>query len=569
MLTKSLGRATLLLSLAHALTITAAHAAEEPAAAAPVHPATVLHLPDPASAAAGAVIPDDASQRHTLLSKSWSAARSDAARGLAGGNSAQLLGTVQIKPWLLSMPTEQDVDLSRPAMGTGVPRQFAALSLQIGDQELSLWVVDVTQDAALRHVSAVVTSMPDSAALFTVTSDGRVFGTVTTPTVAYRILPITATEQAVYRLARRADGRSAQDAAVTFARITPQDQAVQRRHLQAAKVAELQFEFVDFRPDGNTFASRGGRLGRFTAKTASSEDVAKLLAKAGALTNADKFGQFRIVERGEHQVEFVQLINGIAVAARNQITTTPAGEVDEVRLFLTDPARAPDGQPMPQAEAMSRAARAYAAGAAAEVEFTSEPRLFYRRTAASEPLELLYEFTLRRPNAPHSIVRINALTGEVTIRDASLGVDEFGFGVYIADSGAPHTGTDPGARFLTGEGGQSSCTIQNPAPCITTETILLTQIFTDVRRAWKLATDTTDPNLCCERLGTKATGKLQFIYDTAGASSIAEYNTTYETILFQKPPANGTSAARNTDAVTAARAAEQRADPAGAEQREQ
>jgi hypothetical protein len=550
MLIKPLRRATLLLSLAQALSFTTATAAE-PAEDPAIHPATVLHLPDPGSAKVRATVPADTGQRRTSLSKGWSATRSDTARDLAARTSAQLVGTVQIKPWLLAMPTEREVDLSQPATATAVPRQFAALSLQIGDEDLALWVVGVTQDGSLRHVSAAITNAPDASALFTVTSDDdRVFGTITTRNRSYRILPISKTEQAVYELMRRAGGPAAKDTAVSIARMTAQEQAVQRRHLQAQKVAELQFEFVDFRLDGNTFASRGGRFGRFTPKTAAVDDIAKLLAKAGALTNADKLGQFRIVERNEHSVRFEQLINGIAVAARNEITTTPAGDVDEVRLFLTDPARAPAGQPMSQAEAMSRAAKAYAAGAEEEVEFTGEPRLFYRRTAASEPLELLYEFSVRRPNAPHAIVRINALTGAVTIRDASLGVvDEFGFDIYIAESGAPKTGSDPGTRLIVSEGGQSPCTVENPAPCITAESIVLTQIFVDVRRAWKAATDATDPTLCCDRLGTKGSDNVQFIYDTSGATSVAEYNEAYETILFKTPPANGTSAARNTDAV--------------------
>jgi hypothetical protein len=68
--------------------------------------------------------------------------------------------------------------------------------------------------------------MPDASALFTVTSDGRVIGTITTADRSYRILPVSSTEQAVYSLARRPDGRAANEVAVSIARSTPYEQAM-------------------------------------------------------------------------------------------------------------------------------------------------------------------------------------------------------------------------------------------------------------------------------------------------------------------------------------------------------
>jgi hypothetical protein len=184
--------------------------------------------------------------------------------------------------------------------------------------------------------------------------------------------------------------------------------------------------------------------------------VARLLARTGALTDVEQLGPFRIVERGKHHVRFEQLINGIPVALRNEITTTLDGDIDEIRLLLTDPARAPVGQPMTPAQATMLAINAYAPGAAADVELTNEPRLFYQDTAAGQPLELVYELTLRRPTASHSVVRINAITSGLEIRDTTLPVvDEFGFDIYVTDSGAPRRSSDPGARLLVSEGNAS------------------------------------------------------------------------------------------------------------------
>lgn len=377
-----------------------------------------MHLPDPRAPSVRANIPLDAGKRMTPLSTNGAAMR-NGQLDRAPGNPAQLIDTIRIQPWLLAMPTEEEVDLSRSAAGTGVPRQFAHLSLQIADQNLVLWIFGVTQDKNLRHVSAAITNIPESSALFTVTEDERVFGTIITPNQSYRVLPISSTEQAIYRLQGRVNGKPARDEAVPLSQLTKQHQEVQRRHLQALKIAEMQFEFVHFRQDGNTFSSRGGRLGRFTPETATSEDVTKLLSKVGALTNVEQLGKFHIVDRGKHHVRFEQLINGIPVAQRNEITTTPDGSVNEIRLLLTDPARAPTGAPIPKAEAMFFGTKAYAAGAAEDVEFTSEPKLIYEATPESVELLLVYKFTVRRPNRHHSIVRVNAITGEAKIEDAN------------------------------------------------------------------------------------------------------------------------------------------------------
>lgn len=456
--------------------------------------------------------------------------------------------TVHIKPMLLDMPTAEEVDFGRPVSGVGVPRQFANLVLTIEGTEYHLRVVNVAVDPAhgLRHVTAQVQNVEDAFALFSVSATGQVTGTLKAGDRVYRILPGSGTEQIIYRLAQQ-PGRSVAPEDQRVVRRLASDTAAeaQQRHLQMLKVADLQFEFVTLRQNGHRFAARGGRLGAFNPETASHRELMDVLERLGALSNAARYRDFRIVERHPGFLRFEQLIAGIPVETRNEITTTANGRIDEVRIVLVDPARAPRAVAISEARAMQAAATAFLkhlGQASGEVEFLGRPRLTYTDAVKGAPLALVYTVAVRTRESAVMQAKVNALTSEVDIIDTRSFVREHSFNIYVTTSGAPQSRNDPGATLVvhapfTEENG---CVV--PLSCFDNEVIETGMFAINLGRIWETVTTASDPELCCSRLGTDGERYVDIILKTPGAGTAAEYNGTTRTLLFRPIPSGANPA---------------------------
>lgn len=390
----------------------------------PVHPMVTLQLPDLSDPVVRQAAPRYQGQQKSMLnSKRPASADDQSARGIeATAEHGRLTETLRIKPWLLGMPTPTEVDLSRPASGFGVPRQFAHLALEIEGRESLLWVIDVTQQGSLRHVSAIITNSNAGWALFTVENE-RIYGTIKTDSNSYRVLPLSTQDQGVYRLQDRVKGKSGVDLPVSLSHLGESGELTQRKHLQALKIAEMQFDVVSHSADGSRLAVQGGRrLGRFDTANATEHTVVNLLSRLGELTFAPRLS-FQITERSKYHVRFRQVINGIHIEQNNEITTSSDGHVAELRILVKDPSRVSSRAAIPVSEGMRLAARKYSQSIEnphAEVEFIREARLYYKGVPGSRELQLFYEFAVGAPERPESLVTVNAMTSQVKVRPRVL-----------------------------------------------------------------------------------------------------------------------------------------------------
>jgi hypothetical protein len=526
--------------------------AQDRANAVSVHPSTDVYMPRGSAQAAAALTAEVASRRTTKLAEiiNLSGVRSDArSRG-------QAVQALRIRPMLLEVPTATDVDLRTSAFSTQVPRQLAKLSLTIEGQEYLLWVVDSMRDSlGYRHVSATVLNVPGASASFTVAANGQVAGSLVTPHSSYRIVPSSGKEQLVYRLDPSA-GSSA-DQLLTAVDLDRAARAVELRHVQAMKVAELQLEMAVLRDEGNVLATRGGNLGKLDPHAATEVDVRALLSRLGHLTNAVEYGEFHVVERRNHELRFQQLIGGIPVDAFSSIVTNREGEVSELHIKLADPRLAPSGEPISRVQAVTFAVSEYArqAGGGREVEVLEESGLIYQHKGGHE-LRPVYRFYVRSAGSAGLRAHVDALTGVVTLESTVMpAAREWGWEVYTTQPGtAPTRGSDPGATLTyrsdnSDEFAPGYCAPGVDCSWLNGDIGIPGVVMYELRMIFDDAVANTDPSLCCEMLGTGGSDHLQFIVGTPANTSISgQYNDTTEAITFPPSP-NTPSTSQNADTV--------------------
>lgn len=190
---------------------------------------------------------------------------------------------------------------------------------------------------------------------------------------------------------------------------------------QSIVAAQLQPQALTVRQQGDRLDIHGGKLGYFEAQAPFAENLRKLIERLGPLSNASKYGEFTVTEQTTGRVRFQQIIRGVPVIARNEVQVDAQGQVQEVRLSVVDPARAPRAQPIAKQRAMQIAARAYQVESGkvdAEVELDDFPGLHYEPTARGQPLKLRYRFTARIPGAARDFVTVDAITEAVEITSA-------------------------------------------------------------------------------------------------------------------------------------------------------
>jgi hypothetical protein len=458
---------------------------------------------------------------------------------------------------LLDMPTAQDVDFSKPASGLGVPRQLARLSITLEGAQYVLWVVAVNEDReGYRHVTAKVLNHENSYAQFTIGKDRRVVGTVVTPQRSYRITPADGDAQLVYRLTK--------NAATARRQLLPGPAIeTQKRHVQAVTAAELQPDVVTLRQRGDKLHVRGGKLGSFDARAASADNLRQVIERLGPLSNAASYGEFSITEQTRNRLRFVQLIKGVPVVARNEITLDAAGRVVDVRLSVVDPARAPTSPAIARERAMQVASRAYAAhigAVGADVELEERPGLHYMVTVQGQPLKLQYRYAVRTSGRTGDFVTVDAIGEEVAISSALVGYwgDGFDQDVYTTTSGAPDEGEAAGTCMVHQDAQEPPFGFGIFGPCFTIDLWRTVGVLNEVDENMKNAQYTISPMPppCCDDLGDPRPGRRRSLDVVLNTTSYpadrgpAVYHGGTYSILMRPYSGTGVNTAMNADSIS-------------------
>lgn len=193
--------------------------------------------------------------------------------------------------------------------------------------------------------------------------------------------------------------------------------------LNAAPMHDDLTQQVVRRQNGDILYVRGGDIGRFDAAAPLEENLRRLFEKLGTLSNATKPDEFVITEQTSGFVGFKQLIGGVPVDARNEVSFGPDAAIIEIWLSVVSATRAPRGSPISKARAMQLASSAYAehyAQPKAEVELSDNPGLRYRTTPREQPLILEYRFAATGYGLESAFVTVNALDETVTVTSATL-----------------------------------------------------------------------------------------------------------------------------------------------------
>ena len=355
-------------------------------------------------------------------------------RSTAVGFGQQSMGTIAINPALLSQPTDADVDLSKPGIGFGIPRQVARLAITIDSTTYELFYLNETADPEyqLRHVTMAILNRPGSYARFSV-HDGRglVYGHLYTPEGTFLISPSAdKPEQSVYRLSTSGiRGTTAHSGAPV------EKDWLARRHQQIEIVSEIQptdASSVSIDDRGRGARILGGNLGSVRAATAAEFMTAMKRLAAISLVSGNEVFRVRKVEKigADTRVTFEQLIGNIPTYATNELSFDASGRIlhFSTRLFPADAQSVVPNLSQQQALDGALAAwRAQRGSTAARAELTEPARLYYSDWDDAKRLTLLYEFRFKVPGDGPFIYRalVNAATGETAIQDLT-GYADFG-----------------------------------------------------------------------------------------------------------------------------------------------
>jgi hypothetical protein len=307
--------------------------------------------------------------------------------------------------------------------------------LNVSGQRYELAAVSETLDRqnSSRHVTMRVLNAPQSYARFTI-AGALMAGTLVTPQKTYRLLSIGRGQIAVYPLGgERGRARYRRVAERTDASVA----ALERRHVQLERLAEIQPRRAFLGDQGAHFSIEGGELGTLAVPT--QDAVLSIVQDFGELTSppADLHVRIdKVVRRsGSQVVLFQQMINDVPLYYRNELMIDAAGKIVGLTTNFVDPAWAADAPLITAAQAQE--------AAAGEIEhLTKAPVGDYELIRATDlsyklekPRQLLPYYTVSiRVLASGELYafKVNAHSGAATL----LIPPAAGFGWRICDGGA-------------------------------------------------------------------------------------------------------------------------------------
>jgi hypothetical protein len=476
------------------------------------------------------------------LDRAAALGRSLQARPVRNRFGDEPLAVVSIDPGLLRAPVSPRVN--KQVLALGSRPQPGPLTIQIDNRELRLaWVAEaVDRSGAIRHETMQLLGVPNGYARFSVSGD-LIVGTIVTPQAIYRIVPSGEGTQAVF-------ATLATDSAYARSKYALQlpaglgDSALERRHVQLERLAEIQPEYVDSSEAGRSLVLRGGKLGRITGK-ADAEQVRAVINSIDKLANAPEGLELRIERISSHgqgnQIEFHQLVKGVPYFALNEMGTDKAGNVVSVRTQFVDPSKAEEAS-ISQSEAQRHAVKAIEDRIKAplkEFEILKPTELYYYRDASTQRLAPYYTFYLRAQRTDGTwAVHVDATNGSARILENP---QEFGWRVCADASSTAHPTScmDVGADVIwyhtynhpNGPGIQQ-CPYRDPgnplSKCVQTDPAKGANAMNEAN--WVLHTvQQTNPTVCCDRIGG-GDHIVDLIFKTSATTAVAEYNVGSESI---------------------------------------
>lgn len=254
--------------------------------------------------------------------------------------SAELLpgyvGSVSLSPALLQAPASDNVDLSKPVIGTRPPRQLSTLSVEIEGITYALAVQQEAADVSygLRQVTLSVLGQPQAYARFSVDdASGWVMGTLYVGGITYRVVPSAdAPEQHIYRV----EATMALMPLTSRASTSPRIAQMEERQLQLEQVARLRVVRSLIAPQVRALHLQGGQLGSMQPSAAGFRAVVHQLQRLTRADGDESFELARVVplNQGQTRLRFVQTLKGVPVQALNEAIVDEQGRILEITTQL-------------------------------------------------------------------------------------------------------------------------------------------------------------------------------------------------------------------------------------------
>jgi hypothetical protein len=421
------------------------------------------------------------------------------------------IGTVHLKPFQFTRPTESSVNFQQQPVGVGLPRQFAHIVIALDEHTYDLFFDTEAADPefAYRHVSMAVLNDPRSRAVFSVDdATGRIFGTLYTPTQAYLFVPLNGSEQIVYRATLPLKGQTAN----LIGLADPAKDVLARRHSQIDLLARLQPRRAQLLESVRRASLQGGELGRMPTQSAAA--FAAIVRNLGVLTHSSGAEQFVLRDSvtnddGSRSIRFYQTIGGIPVISENRIKVDRAGKVLMLDVQLNDFSAV---KPVLSAEDAVASVTSYwerlNGGVVEQVEITEPLALRYLPRNRFESLQLAYVGYLQFDDALPVLARVDAVSGEVELLSLaqtndigySVCVDKSSTGQSIAqDCGFPVGST---TTYYSVDPGSTAHLCPQAGPGICQALIQRTNdIVADIDAKWHAATVNNPHHQCCTQVG--------------------------------------------------------------------
>jgi hypothetical protein len=422
------------------------------------------------------------------------------------------IGTLNLKPFQLTRPTDSTVDFQQQPIGVGLPRQFAHVVVTLDGQTYDLFYDSEAADPefAFRHVSMAVLNDPDSRAVFSVDdATGRIFGTLYTQTRTYLFAPLSGSEQIVYRaaLTAKAKGSSNLDGLAD-----PSNDMLARRHSQIELLSRLQPHRAQVIEGVRRTLLLGGNLGRMSTQSAGA--FAAIVQDLGVVAHSSGTEQFALRDSvlnddGSRLTRFYQSIGGIPVISENRVKVDGAGKVLMLDVQLNHfPAMKPV---LSEQDALVMATKHWerVSGRRAEqVEITEPLTLRYLPRQRFESLQLVYVGYVQFDDALPLLARIDAISGDVELLPLAQ-PNDFGYSVCIDKSStgqsiAQDCGFPLGSTityYSVDPGGTAHlCPAAGPGVCMT----FIKQandLLADMDAKWHAATLNNPHHQCCTQIG--------------------------------------------------------------------
>jgi hypothetical protein len=423
-----------------------------------------------------------------------------------------VIGTVHLKPFQFTRPTESSVNFQQQPVGVGLPRQFAHVVMTLDGHTYDLFYDTEAADPefAFRHVSMAVLNDPGSRAVFSVDdATGRIFGTLYTPTQTYLFAPLNGSEQIVYRATLPLKGQTAANLAGLA---DPAKDVLARRHSQIDLLARLQPRRAQLIESVRRASLQGGDLGRMPTQSAAA--FAAIVKNLGVLTHSSGTEQFVLRDSvtnddGSQSIRFYQAIGGIPVISENRIKVDRAGNVLVLDVQLNHFLAV---KPVLSAEDALATVTSYwerVNGRGAEqVEITEPLALRYLPRSRFESLQLAYVGYVQFDDALPVLARIDAVSGEVELLSLaqandigySVCIDKSSTGQSIAqDCGVP---IGSSTTYYSVDPGSTAHLCPQAGPGICQPLIKQTNdIVADIDAKWHAATVNNPHHQCCTQVG--------------------------------------------------------------------